>query len=181
VLAVKLVLFQERSVAGNAPVRAGILLEERVIDVTSLVKTDSAPGDRLMETIIDNFPKLLPNFERAAARNPGLALAQVQLAAPVRPRKILCCIGNYWEHAQREARPLGMYLKNPDAVIGPDDTVVLPNFQASVFHHEAELSVVMRGPAKDVSERDFQSAVFGYCVPQKLHDGHAACASKLYS
>jgi len=160
---VKLVTFQDRSAAVDMPTRTGILLDERVIDVTSLVLAiDGAHRGALMETLIDNFPKLRADFERAAARDSGLPLAQVQLRAPVRPRKILCCIGNYWEHAQRDANPLGMYLKNPDAVIGPDDTVVLPSFQASVFHHEAELGVVMQGPAKDVSQAGYQSAVFGY-------------------
>lgn len=157
----KLVQFQERSAGADQPMRAGILLDERVIDITSLA-VDGARGNALMETVIDSFPKLLANLERATRRDSGLPLAQVQLHVPVRPRKILCCIGNYWEHARREANPLGMYMKNPDAVIGPDDTVVLPSFQASVFHHEAELGVVMRGPAKDVSQADYQSAVFGY-------------------
>ena len=159
----KLVQFQERSDGAEKPMRAGILLDERVIDITAVVlAVDGARGDALMETLIDNFPKLLANLERASGRDSGFPLAQVQLHVPVRPRKILCCIGNYWEHARREANPLGMYMKNPDAVIGPDDTVVLPSFQASVFHHEAELGVVMRGPAKDVSQADYQSAVFGY-------------------
>ena len=79
------------------------------------------------------------------------------------PGKILCCIGNYWEHAQREPRPLNMFLKNPDAVIGPGDTVELPEFTDPwVFQHEAELALVIRGPAKRVSQDNWRKAIFGY-------------------
>ena len=50
-----------------------------------------------------------------------------------RPGKIACCIGNYWEHDQREARPLNMFLKNPDAVVGPGDTIHLPALLVSAL------------------------------------------------
>ena len=92
------------------------------------------------------------------------AIEAVRLRAPIaRPGKILCCIGNYWEHAQREARPLNMFLKNPDAVIGPGDTVVLPELtEPEVFQHEAELGIVIKGPAKQVPRDEWKRAVFGY-------------------
>jgi 2-keto-4-pentenoate hydratase/2-oxohepta-3-ene-1,7-dioic acid hydratase in catechol pathway len=81
----------------------------------------------------------------------------------MRPGKILACIGNYWEHQEREPRPPNMFLKNPDAVIGPGDTIVLPEFtEPWVFHHEAELAVVIKGPAKKVPEKNWRRAVFGY-------------------
>ena len=76
----------------------------------------------------------------------------MQLKPPLpRPGKILCCIANYWEHAQREARPLNMFMKNPDAVIGPGDTIMLPEYTVPwAFMHEAELALVIKGPAKMV-------------------------------
>jgi 2-keto-4-pentenoate hydratase/2-oxohepta-3-ene-1,7-dioic acid hydratase in catechol pathway len=56
-----------------------------------------------------------------------------------------------------------MFLKNPDAVIGPGDTVRLPAFTVPwMFMHEAELGVVIRGPAREVRADDWRSAVFGY-------------------
>jgi 2-keto-4-pentenoate hydratase/2-oxohepta-3-ene-1,7-dioic acid hydratase in catechol pathway len=77
---------------------------------------------------------------------------------------MLCCIGNYWEHdAEREARPLNMFLKNPDAVIGPGDTVELPEFtEPWIYMHEAELAIVIKGPAKNIAREDWRDAVFGY-------------------
>ena len=56
-----------------------------------------------------------------------------------------------------------MFLKSPEAVIGPGDTITLPAWtDPYVFQHEAELAVVFKGPAKDVSPDDYQRAVFGY-------------------
>src|SRR5713226_2601535 len=62
-----------------------------------------------------------------------------------------------------EARPLNMFLKSPDAVIGPGDTIMLPEFaEPWIFMHEAELALVIKGPAKKVAPKDWQGAVFGY-------------------
>jgi len=66
-------------------------------------------------------------------------------------------------HGALEARPLNMFLKNPDAVIGPSDTIVLPEFtEPWIFMHEAELALVIKGPAKKVKAENWRSAVFGY-------------------
>ncbi len=73
-----------------------------------------------MQGIIDGFDGLKPALEKLAAEGKAIPADQVQLKPPLpRPGKILCCIANYWEHAQREARPLNMFMKNPDAVVGP--------------------------------------------------------------
>jgi 2-keto-4-pentenoate hydratase/2-oxohepta-3-ene-1,7-dioic acid hydratase in catechol pathway len=38
-----------------------------------------------------------------------------------------------------------MYLKNPDAVVGPGDTIVLPELtEPWIFMHEAELALVVK-------------------------------------
>ncbi|MDA1215302.1 MAG: fumarylacetoacetate hydrolase family protein [Chloroflexi bacterium] len=145
--------------------RAGILTDDGVVPIGGATAGLSQyTSQRLMVSIIDNFDRLRPEFESIAASEEPIPLANVQLRPPVpRPSKILACIGNYWEHMQREARPLNMFMKSPDAVIGPGDTVVLPNFtDAYVFHHESELALVMKGPSKEVAAADWKSAVFGY-------------------
>ncbi len=117
-----------------------------------------------MESFIDAYDSLRPQLEQALAGGPAIALDAVQLRPPLpRPSKLLNCIGNYWEHAEREPRPLNMFLKSPDCVIGDGDTVVLPNNTSPyMFQHEAELGIVFKGPAKDVSQDDWRSVVFGY-------------------
>jgi 2-keto-4-pentenoate hydratase/2-oxohepta-3-ene-1,7-dioic acid hydratase in catechol pathway len=56
-----------------------------------------------------------------------------------------------------------MFLKNPEAVVGPGDTIVLPEFtEPWIFMHEAELALVIKGPAKKLGQANWRSAVFGY-------------------
>ena len=56
-----------------------------------------------------------------------------------------------------------MFMKNPEAVIGPGDTIVLPELtEPWIFMHEAELALVIKGPAKKVGREDWRGAVFGY-------------------
>jgi 2-keto-4-pentenoate hydratase/2-oxohepta-3-ene-1,7-dioic acid hydratase in catechol pathway len=155
---VKLVLFER-----EATVRPGALTETGVVDLSGVAPAGESP-QATMESIIDAYAELRPRFEATLASGRGIPLEEIRLKPPLpRPSKIMCCIANYWEHAQREARPLNMFLKNPDAVIGSGDTVQLPNFSVPwMFMHEAELGVVLRGPARGVNASDWRSAVFGY-------------------
>ena len=157
----RLVLFE----GSSAGVRAGVLTDAGVTDVsTATAGLAAATPQALMEAIIAGFETLQPAFERLVNTTPPLPLETLRLRPPLpRPGKIICCIANYWEHAQREARPLNMFLKNPDAVIGPGDTVVLPEYtDPYVFQHEAELAIVFKGPAKNVKQDDWRKAVFGF-------------------
>ncbi len=156
----KLVLFQP---AASADSRPGLLTDRGIVDISNAVKLSYTP-QLTMQGIIDDFDRLRPSLERLAAGGEALRPDSVRLRAPLpRPGKILACIANYWEHAQREARPLNMFMKNPDAVVGPGDTIVLPEFTVPwIFMHEAELALVIKGPAKMVKAKDWRQAIFGY-------------------
>ncbi len=156
----KLVLFDGD---GGATTKPGLLTERGIVDISAVVPEGHSP-QLTMEGIIDRFEELRPRLEEMAANAPAAAQDSVRLRPPLpRPGKILACIANYWEHAQREPRPLNMFLKSPDAVVGPGDTIVLPAFtEPWIFMHEAELALVIKGPAKTVAAADWPSAVFGY-------------------
>ena len=156
----KLVMFTAGTATDAAP---GLLTERGVVPLGDLAPRRPAPQDTMV-ALIDAFETLRPSLQALATQGTALSLDSVRLRAPLpRPGKILCCIGNYWEHAQREARPLNMFLKSPDAVIGPGDTITLPAFtDPYVFQHEAELALVIKGPVKQVSQADWRRAVFGY-------------------
>jgi 2-keto-4-pentenoate hydratase/2-oxohepta-3-ene-1,7-dioic acid hydratase in catechol pathway len=66
-----------------------------------------------------------------------------------------------------------MTLKSPESVIGPDETIQLPDVGAEwQFVPEAELGLVIRGPAKSVTAANWRSAVFGYtCVVDVMARG----------
>jgi len=155
---VRLVLFEK-----DKTLSPGLLTDRGVVNISEVVKPSYTP-QLTMEGIINDFDTLKPKLEAMARDGRATPLAQVQLRPPLpRPGKILACIANYWEHAQREPRPLSMFLKNPDAVIGPGDTIVLPEFtEPWAFMHEAELAIVIKGPAKMVKAENWRSAVFGY-------------------
>jgi 2-keto-4-pentenoate hydratase/2-oxohepta-3-ene-1,7-dioic acid hydratase in catechol pathway len=157
---VKLALFERADARDVLP---GLLTERGVVSVASAVPLGHTP-QATMAGIIDRFETLRPALERLVREGETLPLASVRLRAPLpRPGKILACIANYWEHGALEARPLNMFLKNPDAVIGPDDTIVLPEFtEPWMFMHEAELGIVIKGAAKRVTREHWRDAVFGY-------------------
>ena len=158
----KLVLFS----VGGGEITPGLLTDRGVVSIADA--TQSVAGPTQMDTmrgIIDGWDGLKDALETLNADAPAEALDAVRLHPPLaRPGKMLCCIGNYWEHdAEREARPLNMFLKNPDAVIGPGDTVELPEFtEPWIYMHEAELAIVIKGPAKNIAREDWRDAVFGY-------------------
>ena len=140
-----------------------MITDRGVVNIADLVAAGATP-QLTMAGIIDQFERLRPALERRAREGDAMPLDSVRLRAPLpRPGKILACIANYWEHGALEPRPLNMFLKNPDAVIGPGDTIVLPEFREPwIFMHEAELALVIKGPAKMVKPDDWRSAVFGY-------------------
>ncbi len=156
----KLVLFE---LPGRGDVWPGVLTDQGVVNVGDAVRVGHSP-QLTMQGIIDDFDRLRPELERRVRTSETLPLSSVRLRAPLpRPGKILACIANYWEHGALEARPLNMFLKSSDAVIGPGDTIVLPEFtEPWIFMHEAELALVIKGPAKMVKRKDWRRAVFGY-------------------
>lgn len=156
----KLVLF---TTATDQDPRIGIMVEGGVVDAGSVAQKSYTP-QHTMVSLIDRFDELKPALEALAASATRIPHEAVRLLPPLpRPGKILNCIGNFWEHAQREPKALNMFMKNPDAVVGPGDVIRLPEFTVPwAFMHEAELAVVIKGPAKAVKRENWRDAVFGY-------------------
>jgi 2-keto-4-pentenoate hydratase/2-oxohepta-3-ene-1,7-dioic acid hydratase in catechol pathway len=161
----KLVLFNPDPAGDPKQIKFGILTNDSVVDAQPAVEHFRAGSpQQLMEFIIGEFESLRPDLEHLIDAGRDIPISDVKLLPPLpRPGKILCCIGNYWEHMQREPRELNMFLKNPDAVIGQGGTVVLPrNTSPYVFQHEAELAIVIKGPAKGLDESNYATGIFGY-------------------
>ncbi|MFH1394835.1 MAG: fumarylacetoacetate hydrolase family protein [Candidatus Omnitrophota bacterium] len=89
----------------------------------------------------------------------------VLLLAPVTPSKIVSVGLNYRSHAEE----LGMsipenpiiFIKPATAVIGPGDAIIYPK-TAQRVDYEAELAVVIKKEAKNVSAADAQKYIEGY-------------------
>jgi len=118
----------------------------------------------LLEEIIMNWDRLRPRLEQLSNSGTVVPMAQVRLRAPVpRPGKVIMGEGNYMEGVKvTPPRPLRTFFKSPDAVIGPDETVVFPEFKPVIFNHEAELALVIGKHCKNVSPDQALQYVFGY-------------------
>lgn len=156
----KLVLF---SGLNDRQWQPGAWVDAGVVPLSGLVRAGHDP-QHTMVCLIDDFESLRDRLLAHVAQAQAIEHGAYRLGPPLpRPGKILCCIANYWEHEQRERRDLNLFLKNPDAVIGPGDTIELPEFtEPWCFMHEAELGLVIKGPAKRIAQERWQDAVFGY-------------------
>lgn len=145
--------------------RPCILKENGVVDISSEVQGLQAGSSQLtLENIITNFQFLRSKLERLDREGTVIPLNQVRMRPAVpRPGKVICGRGNFMEGVRVEpVRPLQTFFKSPDAVIGPGDTIVLPGFRPVIFHHEAELAVVIGRAAHNVPEALALDYVFGY-------------------
>jgi len=97
----------------------------------------------------------------------AVALAEVQLLAPVEPSKVVCVGRNYRAHARElgnevPLEPL-LFLKPSTAVVGPGEAIRCPE-QSREVHHEAELAVVVGRPLSRATAAEARLAVFGYAA-----------------
>lgn len=95
-----------------------------------------------------------------------------ELAAPIRPGKIVAIGLNYLDHIresnlERPERPL-VFAKFPSSVIGPTDAIELDEALTSRVDWEVELAVVVGRRMRCVPERDALDHVLGYAVGNDL-------------
>lgn len=99
-------------------------------------------------------------------------LGEVKLLAPCKPSKIVCVGGNHVTHCRdvekAAAHPL-MFDKPSTSVIGPEDTIVLPD-PGRFVTYEGELAVVIGKKAKDVAEEHVDEYVLGYTCHNDIGD-----------
>ena len=159
--------------------RLGVLRGEEVVDVTSVADSVPRTGPHdVIATVIEQFDTFRPKLEAAAKAGKGVPVGSVQVRPPLpRPRNIVCMAVNYMEDGTRtEPAAINAFTKSPNAIIGPGDTMVLPDVPASVFEGEAELALVIGKRARNVKAVDAMSHIFGYT---NFIDGSARDATKL--
>jgi 2-keto-4-pentenoate hydratase/2-oxohepta-3-ene-1,7-dioic acid hydratase in catechol pathway len=145
--------------------RMGVVAnDDTMVDITDLLQQyDPLGPEDLLPDLIAHWGELKAELESRAAAGGGKPLGDVKLNSPlVRPTKIICLIGNYREGTDRPIQILDIFFKSQEGIVGDGDTVVLPPHQADIFHHEAEIAVVIGKTAKDLSEDEAMDAIFGY-------------------
>lgn len=92
-------------------------------------------------------------------------LASVKLHPPCTPSKVICVGLNYKDHAREmnldlPAVPV-IFLKPPTAVIGPEQSIIIPEMSKRV-DYEAEMAIVIGREAKNLKPEEAREVIFGY-------------------
>ena len=111
----------------------------------------------------------------------AVPLAGAALLAPIRPPKILAAAVNYPSHVPSAKAVLDnkdeapavpqLFLKPPSSVIGPGDTIVIPQGARRV-DAEGELVAVIGRACRDVSPEEALGYVFGYTCGNDISARH---------
>ena len=174
-------------------VRAGVLEGDRVIDAGDALGDGPSSVRALLET------DALGDLE-AADGGDGVALAGIELLAPVPdPEKIVCIGLNYRDHAAEgrlePPKVPTFFAKYANALSGDGATVALPASSRKV-DYEAEVAFIVGRTARDVDASTALDHVAGYTLlndlsardlqfqtpqwmPGKVFDGSAPCGPAL--
>ena len=138
---------------------------DTVVDVSSVVQDIPHTGPHnLISGLIERFGDYRKRLEDAVARGSGVPLAKVRIRPPLpKPVTIDCMAVNYMEDGTRkEPAPINAFHKAPSSIIGPGDTMVLPDIPATIFEGEAEMALVMSKRTSHVKASEAMDYVFGY-------------------
>lgn len=169
---------------------SGVVVDDRVFPVGDIAGL-ARPNVR---ELIEHWPYVAPELERLAASEPlhGLALASLEVRAPVEPRQIFQSGANYRTHVIDLAMAHGeladgrseaerrtavateldertrtgtpyVFTGLPSALCGPYDDVVLPRGTAK-NDWELELTAVIGVPARRVTPEQALEHVVGYTI-----------------
>jgi 2-keto-4-pentenoate hydratase/2-oxohepta-3-ene-1,7-dioic acid hydratase in catechol pathway len=106
-------------------------------------------------------------FGEYRRREAKISVADVRLAAPCAPSKILCVGRNYVEHAKELGNevpkvPL-IFLKPTSSIISNGENILLPP-QSNQVEHEAELVAVIGRRGRNVTAEQAKEYIFGYTI-----------------
>src|ERR1041385_7021035 len=158
---------------GDRPER--LLLEDR--RTVKLVTFDDGKvgrvaGDVVTELEVASMREYFEAGEVAHPTGKEHALADVQLRAPIAPKKFFHTAGNFREHEEESKRvdwshaiaPWIVFFQNVDAIIGPDDPIVYPEHLTEELDYELELAVVVKKAGKWFAPEDAADYIGGYVI-----------------
>ncbi|MEA2810279.1 MAG: hypothetical protein QOJ17_4420 [Rhodospirillaceae bacterium] len=143
-----------------------------VVDGVDIADVSGWPGaPASLRELLDRDTEGLTWIRQVAGASPRLALADVQLCAPIpAPQKFLGLGGNYASHLA-EAAKVGVvrstgqvwFNKQVSCVTGPFDPVHKPHV-SDRFDYEGELGVVLGRRCRHVRAEDAEAVIAGYVV-----------------
>ena len=145
--------------------KLGAVAGDTVVDLSDAVAdiAHTSPQD-LLNQLIERFPDYRQRLQQAIDGGAGVPVGQVRVRPPVpSPTNIVAMAVNYMENGTRsEPAPINAFHKSANAVIGPGDTMVLPDVPATIFEGEAEIAFVIGKRASNVRAEDAYDHIFGY-------------------
>lgn len=173
------------AVRAGERVRMGLVSGERVVDlggVTEMAGYDDATSLALADPagwvaraterydVLKRVAGVVRSADEAALAPYSLrSIDELDLAPPVhRPEQILCIGLNYRHHIEEigadvPSRP-GVFVKLPNALIGPRDDIVYPVGVADAVDYEVELVAVIGRGGKHIPAAEALDHVFGYTI-----------------
>jgi len=145
--------------------KLGVLSGDSVIDVSPTVRDIPHVGPHdLINGLIARFANYRQALEQATRKGGGTPVSQIRIRPPLpKPTTIVCMAVNYMEDGTRsEPAPINAFLKSSSAIMGQDETMVLPDVPATIFEGEAEVALVIGKRASNVPASQAMSYIFGY-------------------
>ncbi len=155
--------------AGAPEAEADSLVPSDIISFLERGPTARKAAKAALDFAIDSLDRYdAPDVLRAGAVVP---LSALRLHAPVaRPGKIIGVSGSHPDPRNDTTagrRVPELFLKAPSAVIGPDEEIELPSWDAS-FDFGGELAVVIGAPIRNATAEEAIESIAGYCVATDL-------------
>ncbi|MGA7908069.1 MAG: fumarylacetoacetate hydrolase family protein [Candidatus Sulfotelmatobacter sp.] len=100
------------------------------------------------------------------------AREEVQVKAPIIPKKFFHTAGNFREHHEEAQKsgfshpvlPWIVFFQNVDAIIGPDEEIVYPEHLTEELDYELELALVLKKSGKHFSVEHAHDYIGGYVI-----------------
>lgn len=161
--------------------RTALVFDGRLYDLEQTAQALSIADDwsgSSVDELLNRWSEVAPKLdvlanEAAAAQDrlENVSLDPEHLAPPLRPGRFFCAAANYTEHAKEmgtvladkaESNPY-IFMKPDTALIGHNDTVIIPNASSQV-DWEIELAAVIGHEARHLSIEEALDCVAGYTV-----------------
>jgi 2-keto-4-pentenoate hydratase/2-oxohepta-3-ene-1,7-dioic acid hydratase in catechol pathway len=129
-------------------------------------------GDQVVELAVQSMREYFESGQGGVETGRRYPLAEVDLDAPIVPKKFFHTAGNFREHEEESKRvnwshriaPWIVFFQNVDAIVGPDDPIVYPEHLTEELDYELELAVVLRKAGKWFSPEEAMDYVGGYVI-----------------
>jgi 2-keto-4-pentenoate hydratase/2-oxohepta-3-ene-1,7-dioic acid hydratase in catechol pathway len=129
-------------------------------------------GDSVVELDVPTVRAYFESGEVPRSTGREHLLADVDLRAPIIPKKFIHTAGNFREHEAESKRvgwsheiaPWIVFFQNVDAIIGPDDPIVYPEHLTEELDYELELAVVVGKAGKWFGPEEAADYIGGYVI-----------------